>query len=203
MVLLTVLIGWPGLARGQYVAVSAGRIFPQDLSAPPAAGSVGGPARSEFSSSAMLSVDAGIGFLPLIGAGLHYSFSRPELLLRRPDSFGSSAVVELASHTLTFDVSLHTPAFSGFRLYGLVGVGFSRFHLDVKKQVEVPFPGGAPVNLLAPVFAYGAGIERSLAPFIRWKLEARDDISPIPKDLFGPQGAWHRPQVSAGIIIGR
>jgi hypothetical protein len=164
---------------------------------------VGGPALSDFGRSGLLAVDAGIGFLPFLGANLDYSYSSPSLVLRRGDAFGSSAVTDLGAHTLTFDARLHTPHFAGFRFYGLVGGGFTRFSVNLKQLVEVPFPGGDPDNVISPVFTVGGGIEKSVAPLVHLKLEARDYVTPISRDFFQPGGAWHRFAVIGGIVLGR
>jgi hypothetical protein len=200
--LLLTVIGWPFAAQAQYVAVGGGGVFSKGFSGPAQTG-IGGVAQADFSKSGVLSLDGGVGVFPFLDGGIHYSLSKPELSLRRGDSFGSSAVVGLTAHTLTFDARMHTPNVSGFRLFGLVGAGFSRYQLTSIKQVEVPFSRGAPDSVLTPVFTYGAGIERSLLPFIRWKFEARDDVSRMPKEFFQPGGVWHRPQVVVGIVIGR
>lgn len=189
-------------AHAQYIAVGAGGLFPQDQSGA-SAGGIGGPALSDFGRSGLLAVDAGIGFLPFLGANLHYSYSSPSLVLRRGDAFGSSAVTDLGAHTLTFDARVHTPHFAGFRLYGLVGGGFTRFSVDVKQVVEIPFPGGDPDNVISPVFTMGGGIEKSVAPLVHLKLEARDYVTPISKDFYAPGGAWHRVAVIGGIVLGR
>ena len=191
------------LGHAQFIAVGGGGLLPQNLSAPAPAGRVGGPAGADFSRSGILAVDAGIGFFPFLTGGLHYSFSRPELFLRRGDAFGSSARVDLSAHTITFDGRFRTPQVAGFRLYALAGVGFTRFNLDVKQAVEVPFPGGAPENVLTPVGTFGGGIERSVAPFVHFKLEARDYITPISDQFFRPGGVWHRVAVIGGIVVGR
>ena len=190
-------------ARAQFIAVGGGGLLPQNLSAPATAGRVGGPASADFSRSGILAVDAGIGFFPFLTGGLHYSFSRPELFLRRGDAFGSSARVDLGAHTITFDGRFRTPQVAGFRLYALAGVGFTRFHLNVKQAVEVPFPRGAPDNVLTPVGTFGGGIERSIAPFLHLKLEARDYVTPISEQFFRPGGVWHRVAVIGGIVLGR
>lgn len=201
--LLCVLSSWSLPARAQYLGVSGGGLFSRDLQSSPEAGQTGGPARSNFSNSGILAVEAGVGFFPLLSAGLHYSFTGPELQLRRGDAFGSSARMDLSAHTLAFETRLRTPEVSGFRLYGLLGAGFSRFSLDVTSTVEDPFPRGAPDSILSPVFTFGGGIEKGIAPFVRLKLEARDYVTPISKQLFDAGGAWHRPAILAGIVLGR
>ena len=158
---------------------------------------------ADFTKSGILAVDAGIGFFPFLSGGLHYSFARPELFLRRGDAFGSSARVDLSAHTLTFDGRFRTPQVAGFRLYALAGAGFTRFTLDVKQTVEVPFPRGAPDTVLAPVGTFGGGIERSVAPFVHLKLEVRDYVTPISSQFFAPGGAWHRVSAIGGIVLGR
>lgn len=203
LLLLLFLVWLAPLAHAQYIAVGGGGLFSQDLSSAAPAGTVGGPARSEFSNSGILAVDAGIGFLPFLAAGLHYSYARPELFLRRGDAFGSSARVDLSAHTLTFEARLRTPQIAGFRLYGLAGAGFSRFALDVKQAVEIPFPGGAPDNILSAVGSVGGGIERSVAPLVHLKLEARDYITPISEKFYRPGGTWHRTAIIGGILLGR
>ena len=197
------LAGSAPRAHTQFIAVGGGGLLPQNLSAPPPAGRVGGPAGADFSRSGILAVDAGIGFFPFLTGGLHYSFSRPELFLRRGDAFGSSARVDLGAHTIAFDGRFRTPQVAGFRLYALAGVGFTRFHLNVKQAVEVPFPRGAPDNVLTPVGTFGGGIERSIAPFLHLKLEARDYVTPISEQFFRPGGVWHRVAVIGGIVLGR
>ena len=191
------------LAQAQYIAVGGWGLFSQDLSTAPPAGAFGGPAQSEFSNTGILAVDAGIGFFPFLAAGLHYSYARPELFLRRGDAFGSSARADLGAHTLTFEARVRTPQIAGFRLYGLGGVGFSRFALDVKQAVEIPFPGGAPDNVLSAVASVGGGIEKSVAPLVHLKLEARDYITPISEQFFRPGGTWHRTAIIGGIVLGR
>ena len=190
------------IAHAQYIAFGAGGLFPQDQSGD-GASSIGGLATSDFGRSGLLAVDAGIGFLPFLGAGLHYSYSSPELVLRRGDAFGSSAKADLGSHTLTFDARLRTPHIAGFRLYGLAGGGFTRFTVNLKQVVEDPFPSGEPDNVLSPVFTLGGGIEKSVAPLVHLKLEVRDYVTPISRDFFHPGGAWHRVAVIGGIVFGR
>ena len=190
-------------ANAQFVSVAAGELLPQDLSSAPLAGRIGGAARANFTRPSIVAVDGGIGFLPFFGIGLHYSRSRPELTLRRGDAFGSSALVDLGANTLTFDARFHTLRFSGFRAYGFVGGGFTRFTLNVKSQVEVPFPKGVPGNLTAPIATYGGGLEKKLFPYIAAKLEVRDYLTPIPSSLYQPGGVWHRVAVLGGIVLGR
>ena len=192
-------------ARAQFVSVSVGRLFPQSLAAPTTAVSpwFALPARSDFSPSAIIAVDAGIGVLPFLGAGLHYSYSRPELILRRSDAFGSSARVDLGANTLTFDARVHSPYAFGFRAYGFAGAGFTRFALNVKNRVEVPFPSGTPGDITSPVFTYGGGLEKKLTRLLRAKLEVRDYLTPISDKLFQPGGAWHRVAVVGGIVLGK
>lgn len=201
LVLFLLLLAPP--VHAQYIAVGGGGLFSRDLNSGQAGGVVGGPARSEFSNSGILAVDAGVGFFSLLTAGLHYSYARPELLLRRGDAFGSSARVDLSAHTLTFEGRLRTPQIAGFRLYGLAGVGFTRFALDVREAVETPFPRGAPDNVLSAVFPVGGGIEKSLTPLVHLKLEVRDYITPVSERFFQPGGAWHRTAIIGGIVLGR
>ena len=96
---------------------------------------------------------------PYVSSGLHISFSSADMLLARGDAFGSSAKVELSARTITFDTRVRTPSAYRFRFYGLAGIGLTRFGLDVKSEVEVPFPGGAPDKVTSFVITYGAGIE--------------------------------------------
>ncbi|MBI1955855.1 MAG: hypothetical protein HYS38_05630 [Acidobacteria bacterium] len=212
--LILFFVGVVPVARGQYLAIGGGGVFSQDLSSEsqilPLASTQPtqipisvGSGHSNFTASGLLAVDAGIGFFPLFSAGLHYSYARPELSLTRGDFFGSSALVNLSAHTLTFDARLRTPEIVGYHLYGLLGGGFSRFTLDVKRQVEVPFPGGAPDDALSPVFTFGGGIEKSVSPLVRLKLEVRDYVTGVSETLFRPGGAWHRVAVIGGIVLGR
>ena len=200
--LILLLISLGPAARGQYVSVAGGGLFSPDSSAAAPAVRVGVPASAEFSASGIAAVDAGLGLLPFLGAGLHYSYARPELSLRRGDAFGSSALVRLGAHTVTVDARLRSPQIYGFRLYGLAGVGVTRFLLDVKRQVEVPFPGGAPDSVLSPVLTFAGGVERSIVPLVRWKAEVRDYVTPISEKFFQPGGAWHRVAVLGGIVFG-
>ena len=212
--LILFFVGVVPAARGQYLAIGGGGVFSQDLSSesqilplaspqPTQAPIAPGPGQSNFTASGLLAVDAGIGFCPLFSAGLHYSYARPELSLTRGDFFGSSALVNLSAHTLTFDARLRTPEIIGYHLYGLLGGGFSRFTLDVKRQVEVPFPGGAPDDALSPVFTFGGGIEKNVSPLVRLKFEVRDYVTGVSETLFRPGGAWHRVAVIGGIVLGR
>ncbi len=190
-------------ARAQFVSVAGGALFPQDRSAAAVQGRVGGPALANFNRPSIITADAGAGLLPFLSAGVHYSFSEPRLSLSRGDSFGSRADVDLKAHTVTLDARLRTPQAFGFRAFGLLGGGFTRFNLNVRNQVEVPFPGGAPSSITTPVFTYGGGVEQSVLPYVRLKFEVRDYVAPISERFFQPGGAWHRVAIVGGITLGR
>ena len=200
-VVFLVLLAIP--AQAQFISVGGGRLFSQDLSAAAQQGQVGGPASSQFDHSGLLAVDVGFPMLPFLGGAVHYSYSRPDLFLKRGDAFGSSAQGELLTHTLTFDARFRTPEAFGVRLYALAGAGLSRFNLDVEQLVEIPFPGGTPEGFISPVFTFGGGVEKTIFPLIRLKLEVRDYVTPISKELFRPGGGWHRVAVIGGIVLGR
>ncbi len=186
-------------AHAQFVSVSGGGVVTQDRTA-----SAGlGTARADFSSSPIVAADAGLPIFPLVTGGVHYSYSRPGLSLFRGDAFGSRAEVGLQANTLTFDARVHTPQFSGWRLYGLAGVGFTRFTLDVNQQVESPFPSGAPNSVTSPVFTYGGGLERKVVPLVRLKLEVRDYLTGLSNRFFTPGGTFHRTAVLGGVVFGR
>ena len=167
------------------------------------AGTIGGIARADFNHAPIVAFDAGMGFLPFLGAGVHYSYSRPGVELRRGDAFGSSATLDLGGHIVTFDARVHTLRFSGFRAYGFAGAGVSRFNITVKSQVEVPFPKGVPDTLTAPVVTFGGGLEKKFFPLLSWKAEVRDYVTTIPSQLYKPGGAWHRVVVLGGVVLGR
>jgi hypothetical protein len=191
-------------ARAQHVAISGGGIFLPYLSSPPSAGTVGGLERADFSDSPMLAVDAGVYFFSFLGAGLHYSYSRPELRLFRGDAFGSSARVGLGVHTVAFEALLRSRPKHGVRAFVFCGAGFSSFLLDVKEQVEVPFARMKPPGReVTPVFTFGGGLEKRVAPWISGKIEIRDYVGSVPASFYRPGGSWHRPSVVAGIVLGR
>ena len=189
-------------AQGQFLGIGGGRLLPQDVDEEAAAGSIAGSVRSVFSNGNMITLDVGTRVFPYVSTGLHYSFSGSDLLLERGDAFGSSADVELSAHTVTFDTRVRTPFSSRLRFYGLAGVGITRFGLDVKREVEVPFPGGAPDSVMSFVFTYGAGVERHLRQLLHLRLEVRNYQTLISNQLFQPGGAWHRVAVIAGITVG-
>ena len=157
--LLAVVVGGAPSTRAQFVAVGGGMVSARDRAAPASS--------SDFQRSALVALDAGTSVLPFVTAGVHYSFTRPEVLFRRNDMFGSRALLDLGTHTLTFDARLRTPTLRGWRLYGLAGVGLARFNPDVKSQIEVPFPGAPPKSETKPVFTFGGGVEHRLAPLVR------------------------------------
>lgn len=190
------------LAQGQFLGIGVGKIFSKDLGGGTAAGSEFGSARSEFGNSRIFTLDAGTRVFPYVSSGLHYSFSSADMFLERGDAFGSSAEVDLRVRTITFDTRVRTPSAYRFRLYALAGVGVSRFRLDVKNEVEVPFPDGAPDNITSFVITYGAGVERHLHQLIHLRLEVRDYQTYISNQLFQPGGTWHRLAVIGGITIG-
>ena len=203
--ILSMLLLMPTLAPAQYFSVGVGGLFSQGRSAAlanPLAGNVLGTASADFSKTGILTLDAGTSVLPFMTAGVHYSFSRPELTLRRGDAFGSSAVADLNAHTLTFDARLRAPRVVGLRPYGLAGVGFTRFNMSVRNQVEVAFPGGAG-SVTSPVFTFGAGVERKLLPLVGAKLEVRDYLSPLSEKFYQPGGSWNRVAVIVGLVLGR
>ena len=191
-------------ARAQHVAISGGGVFMPYRSSPPRPGTVGGLERADFSDSPMLAVDAGVYFFSFLGAGFHYSYSRPELRLFRGDAFGSSARVGLRVHTVAFEALLHSRRMHGVRAFAFCGAGFSSFLLDVKEQVEVPFARMKPPGReVTPVFTFGGGLENRVAPWLSGKIEIRDYVGSVPASFYRPGGSWHRPSVVAGIILGR
>ena len=191
-------------ASAQYVAVTAGGLFPQDLSGATRAGNFTGTAHADFDHASSIGAEAGFGFLPFLGIDLHYSYSKPGATLQRGDLLGSSAKLDLSIHTLTLDLRVHAPAAFRLKPFGFVGGGFSRFSLDVKQQVEVPFPNGIPSNLYGPVISYGGGFDYKFLPLIGTRLEIRDDVTPIVSNkIFQPEGSWHRLGVSVGVVLGR
>jgi len=186
-------------ANAQFVSVSGGGVVTQGHTSSTTLGT----ARADFDRSAIVAVDAGLPIFPFVTGGVHYSYSRPELSLFRGDAFGSRATVRLQANTLAFEARVHTPQFSGWRLYGLAGVGLTRFGLDVKQQVEVPFPGGAPNSVTSPVFTYGGGVERKVLPLVRLKLEVRDYVTGLSERFFTSGGTFHRTAVLGGVVFGR
>ena len=190
------------VAQAQFLSIGGGGLIPQDLGSETAAGSLPASPRSEFRNGGIFTLDAGLRLFPHVTAGLHYSSSGTNLLLQRGDALGSSAELDLHAHTITFDTRVRTPFASGFRLYGLAGVGLTRFGLDVQREVGIPFPGGAPDSVTSLVFTYGGGVERHLRQLLHLKLEVRDYHTRIPDHLFRPGGSWHRLAVIGGLTIG-
>jgi hypothetical protein len=191
-------------AQAQYLGIGLGRSFGDDLGA--AAGGVPGalnPLSAGIREGNTLVLEAGANYLRFLRTGIHYNYSRPEGFLRRGDAFGSRAELQLRAHTLTFDLGLRTPQWSGFRLYGAGGLGAGRFNVEVTQQVETPFPGGPPDNVVVPVIAYGVGVEHEFLPGVRWKAEVRNERTSAPEDFFRPGGHWNRVLVSGGIVLGR
>ena len=188
-------------AHAQFLAIGGGKLLPRNL-----AGQIPetnrGIARSESESGGIFALDVGMRWFPFVSSGLHYSSATTDLRIQRGDAFGSSAEVELSAHTFTFDTRVRTPSVFSFRLYGLAGAGVTRFGVNVKREVEVPFPGGAPDNITSFVFTYGGGVERHLHQLVHLRLEVRDYLTPVPKQLFAPEGTWHRLAVIGGITIG-
>ncbi|MBI4444014.1 MAG: hypothetical protein HY649_11660 [Acidobacteria bacterium] len=191
---LLLFVGMAPAAFGQFLGISGGWLQPQNLASV--------TARSNISSAGIFTLDAGVRVFPYVTAGLHYSSFASDLLLERGDFLGSSAEVELRARTFTFDTRLRSPFVSGFRFYGLAGVGITRFGMDVKRSVEVPFPGGAPDGITSFAFTYGGGLERHLRQLLHLKLEVRDYRTPISDQLFRPGGSWHRLAVIGGFTIG-
>jgi hypothetical protein len=108
----------------------------------------------------------------------------------------------VSAKTFTFETRFRSPFYSSFRFFGLGGAGITRFGLDVKTEIENPFPGGAPGGLTAFVFTYGGGIERHIHQLLHLRLEVRDYVSPVPSELYRPGGLWHRVAVMGGITLG-
>ena len=187
-------------AQGQFLGIGGGRLLSQDEEA--ATDSISGALRSVFSNANLITLDVGTRVFPYVSTGLHYSFSGLDLLLARGDALGSSAEVDLSSHTITFDTRVRPPSTSVLRFYGLAGVGITRFGLDVKSEVEIPFPSGAPDSATSFVFTYGAGVERHLRQLVHLRLEVRNYQTLISKQLFQPGGTWHRVAVTLGITVG-
>lgn len=199
----TLLFFWIApLAQGQFLGVGGGGLLPQDLTGENAAEAVSRPPRSEFSNGGIFTLDAGLRRFRYGTAGFHYSFSSTGLHLERGDAFGSSAEIGLTAHTITADLRARAPSAYRFRFFGLAGAGLTRFGLEVKRAVEVPFPGGAPAGFTSFVFTYGAGVERHLHQLLHLRLEARDYLTPVSEQLFRPGGLWHRVVIIGGFTLG-
>jgi hypothetical protein len=181
-------------AYGQYLGIGYGRQLSHSLE--------DGSARTHFDSGGIFALDAGTRIFPFVSAGLHYSSSKTDVRIEREDAIGSSAEGELSAHTFTLDFKARTPSFFTFRLFGLAGAGLTRLGLDVESEVENPFPGGAPDNLNAFVFTYAVGVEKHLNQLVHLRVEARNYLTPVSEQLFGPGGRWRRPAVIAGITVG-
>jgi hypothetical protein len=194
-VVLLLLILCASPASAQFVGIAGGRSLPLDLGG-------GSSERSEFPHGGYFALDFGMRAFPLINMGVHFSSSGSDARLRRGDALGSRADVDLSAKTVTFDTRFRSPFVSSFRFFGLAGAGVTRFGLDVKQEVENPFPGGAPGGVTSFVFTYGGGIERHLHQLVHLRIEVRDYVSPASTQLYRPGGLWHRVAVSGGITIG-
>lgn len=191
-------------ARAQYISVSGGGLFPQSLSGTATRDNFTGTARADFDHTSIFAAEAGFGFLPFIGLDLHYSHSDPGVNLQVGDILGSSATGDLDSNTLTLDLRVRPPSAFGLRPFAFLGGGFSQFTLNVKSQVEVPFPNGLPGTLYAPVISYGGGFGYKFLPLVGAELQIRDDVIPnISNKIYQPEGSWHRLAVTVGIVLGR
>jgi hypothetical protein len=187
-------------ARAQYGAITLGGQVGSSIVAPTAAG---GQTEVDFEAEKVLGLDFGWGPSRYFGFVVHYSHATPEVTLRRGDAIGSSATADVSTHTLTLDGRIHSPTFARFRLYGFVGGGLSRFNVDIQEQVELPFPDGVPDSLVAPVLTYGGGVERIFFPYLRWRMEVRNDVSALPEEFVPGDHRWNRTQAVAGLVIGR
>jgi hypothetical protein len=192
--LFLLLLGLPS-AQAQFIGFAGGRNLPRDLGA-------GSAERSGFDNGGYFAVDAGLRRFRLVTLGVHFSLAGSDLGLTRGDALGSSANLGLSAKTVTFDTRVRSPFVSSFRFFGLAGAGVTRFGVDVKQEVENPFPQGAPGGITSFVFTYGGGIERHLHQLVHLRFEVRDYVSPVSTDLYRPGGLWHRLAVSGGITIG-
>lgn len=182
--------------EAQYIAVGGGVVSSEDRTEPAFS--------TNFKRSGLIAVDAGASVFPFLTAGVHYSFTKPEVLFRRADSFGSSAFLNVGTHTFTFDARLRTPTIAGWRLYGLAGAGMARYNPEIEQEVETPFPPGTrPESETRPVFTFGGGVERSIFPLVRLKFEARDYVSSSLGRLLGREETWHRVAFIGGVVIGK
>lgn len=193
LLLLLLLCG--SSAHAQFVGVTVGRNLPLDL---------GGRTseRSEFPHGGYFAADFGMRAFPLVNMGVHFSSAGSDARLLRGDALGSRSDVDLSARTVTFDTRVRSPFVSRFRFFGFAGAGVTRFSLDVRQEVENPFPDGAPGGLTSFVFTYGGGIERHLRQLLHLRLEVRNYVSPVSNHLYRPGGLWHRLTVSGGITIG-
>jgi hypothetical protein len=181
-------------ASAQFISIAGGGLFPQDRQE--------GGDSATFGNASMFTFDAGTSVFPFVTAGVHYSRARPDFTVTRATP-AFSAQGDFTAHTLTFDARLRTPQAFGIRLYGLAGVGLSRFVVDLRDVTGTVSPPGVPENATLGVFTYGGGIERSVVPLVRLKLEVRDYVSSVPDRFFPPGGSWHRVAVVGGITLGR
>ncbi len=191
-------------AHAQHISVAVGGLIPKS---PSGSGTVASIFQSaDFRKSPIVTVDAGAGFLPLVDANVHYSYSQPDVSIRKSGiagSPGSTAEVGLGGHTVTIEAQVHPPRPLRFGLYGFAGAGVTRFQVDLKSQSGSPFPSGLPDVITSPVFTFGVGVEKKLLPLIAAKVELRDYTGSVPKKLYDPGGAWNRVAIVAGIVLGR
>jgi hypothetical protein len=197
VLLALLLIAFPATGRAPYVSIAVGGQPGKTINAET------GAARADFDTATVFGVGFGWGPIPYAGLQAYYSHATPELTWSRGDALGSRAVADISTHTLTLEGRIHTPTFARFRLYGFVGGGASRFNVDIKEQLEVPFPGGEPDSVVSSVLTYGGGVERIFFPYLRWRLEVRNNVSDLPDELLLGDRKWNRPQFAAGILIGK
>ena len=188
--LLAVLCGVRS-ASAQFVSIGGGAVFPQDRQGTAAGATI---VTANWGRSGIVTLDAGMGFLPLLAGSLHYSYARPDLF--RSGSFGT-ALSRVGTHTLTLDARLRSPEIGGLRVFGFAGVGFSRANAGLATAVSLS------TRDTFPVFTFGGGVEKRIAPLLHVKGELRDYLSGIPESLFSPGGSWHRVAATGGITLGR
>jgi hypothetical protein len=207
--LLVFLVCFARPCNAQFVSVSAGGLLPHDRSV-----GAPNPASSSFNTSWQVAADGGVPVFPFVVAAVHYSYARPGVFLAWAGQ--NTALFNLAQHNLVFEGRLRTPTLLNWRFYALAGVGFSHFSSLLPPCPSVQTSGGTFtwVNSTSflppcastqtkPMFTFGGGIEHSILPLLRLKIEARDYVTSGLESLLMPGGAWHRTAVLGGIVVGR
>ncbi|SRR6266404_2127818 len=163
-------------AHAQYVALGAGGVFNR-----------GSVSSNEITTPGIIAVEGGLPISKLLDGAVHYSFANPRI---QQDS--RYAPQDLPTHTLTFDARIHTPQLSGWRVFGLAGVGFAHFSSPGTSAV-------GPFSRTQPVFDYGGGVERKIAGPFKVRAEVRDYFT----SAFYTGSSWNRIAVTGSLVFGK
>ena len=123
-----------------------------------------------------------------IGGEVRYNFMQSNLKL---ESGGTSTSFAGQTHAIYYDVLIHTGAAKESRaqVYAAIGGGMKIFRGTGKEQAFQPLSQFAYLTQtqeVKPMLSFGGGVKFKIAHRLAMRVEARDFLTPFPKEVITP-----------------